>query len=247
MSIENAPTASSTLWTSLSWDGSYLGNFPRKCIKAKITVTNGFTFQIIKTDTFAARCILKRPRDASIPCILDELKACFGLTKLGTHRIKISGRMYVMYKCVLNDVPLTKVPKIQISSSVEAEMRRLIAYRFLLCISHTQNTSFLLRKNNNDDGDGDTFTPYSLIEPHTFVDQCTIDPSEIFLKRWFGERDFHKDVMKIIPKKICEDWTSFLCRFRPIIEDTIERVDLQYVWITAHLVEKIAKLSEEIS
>jgi len=242
----------SVIQTLLLWDGSYLGNFPRTCIKAKITVKNGFVFQIIKTDTFATRCILKRPRDASIPCILDELKVCFGLTKLGTHRIKISGRMYVMYKCTLNDIPLTKVPKTRITSHVEAEMRRLIAYRFLMCISHTQNTSFLIRKNtgsdNNDiDKDDNAFTPYSLIEPQTFIDQRTVDPSETFLKRWFGEKDFHKDVMKVIPKKICEDWTSFLYRFRPIIEDTIERVDSQYVWITAHLVEKIAKLSEEIS
>lgn len=233
--------SSSALWTSLLWDGSYLGEFPKHCLKAKITVVNGFTFQIVKTDTFTTRCLLKCPRNTSVPCILDELKECFGLTKLGTHRIKIRGRMYIMYRCTLDDVPLTKVPKAKITPTIEAEMRRLIAYRFLLCISHTQNTSFLLR------GRGTCFIPYSFVEPQTLIDQHTVDPSETFVKRWFGEKEFHKDVMKIIPKKICEDWTSFLCRFRTIIEEKIEQVDSDYVWITAHLVEKIAKLSEETS
>ena len=138
-------------------------------------------------------------------------------------------------------MPLTKVSKAKITPTIEAEMRRLIAYRFLLCISHTQNTSFLLR------GRGTYFIPYSFVEPQTLIDQYTVDPSETFVKRWFGEKEFHKDVMKIIPKKICEDWTSFLCRFRTIIEEKIEQVDSDYVWITAHLVEKIAKLSEETS
>ena len=220
---------------SLKWDGRFLGDFPKKCIKCTIIPKNGITLHILQTPTFLVRCLLKAPRDTSVPCILDELKGCFGLDKLGTHRIKIGGRRYLMIRCTLTDILLNKFPENKITSEFEEEMRKLITFRYILSVPHTQNSSFLART-------CETLVPCSFYEPQTFVHERTIDPPERFMRRWFGEKDVCAYVLKLLPKNKEEEWTPFLCRLRTDIETVIEAVDADYLWIGVYVIEKIAKL-----
>ncbi len=224
---------------TLKWDGSFLGDFSRKCIKSTIISKNGILLHLLQTHTFRVRCLLKAPKDTSVPCILDELKGCFGLDKLGTHRIKIRGRRYVMIRCTLTDIILTKFSQNKITPAFEEDMRNLIAFRYMLSIPFTQNGSFLIRMRHQSFG---KLVPYSFYEPQTFVCEHTIDPSERFMKRWFGEKDVGAYITNILPKRIEEEWTSFLCRLRTDIETVIETVDADYVWIGVYIIEKITKL-----
>ncbi len=227
---------------SLKWDGSFLGDFPKKCIKCTIIPKNGITLHILQTPTFLVRCLLKAPRDTSIPCILDELKGCFGLDKLGTHRIKIRGRRYVMIRCTLTDILLAKLPKNKITSEFEEEMCKLITFRYILSVPHTQNGSFLARTHYRSFGRiCERCVPHSFYEPQTFVHERTIDPSEGFMKRWFGEKDVCAYVLKLLPINKDEEWAPFLCRLRTDIETIIEAVDADYIWLGVYIIEKIAK------
>jgi len=223
---------------TLTWDGSFLGEYPSSILGTKIATNRGLILRTVETKTFRAAGCFKCPRDTSIPCILDELKACFDLPKIGTHRIKIGGRMYIIYHNRLSDWSLNKLSKSQIDKLDKVKMQRLISFRFLFSVPHSKNSSFVFRSSTGE--------IYSFNEPKTYLGECTVDPSERFIKNWFKEIDFRKSVLSILPKSDNESIENFLFSFRWKIEKIIERIDSNYVWLTSYIIEKIAKLSTEI-
>lgn len=222
--------------SKLLWDGSFLGTYTRKCLGAKIAVKDGFKLYTLRTKSFTARCLLKALKNTSIPCILDELKVCFGMNKIGTHRIQIGKRMYVMYRCTLNDVILTKFPKNDMTEDLKLEMQKLIIFRYVLSIPFTRNSSFMVRNGSK------SRNVYSFYEPQTFIGERTIDPSERFLCTWFGEEDITNKCMEFIHKLPTEEWSEFLFRFNTDIDKIIQRLDKDYVWLSGFIIEKIIKL-----
>jgi len=223
---------------TLTWDGSFLGEYSSSILGPKIATNKGLTLRTIETECFRTTGCLKCPRNTSIPCILDELKTCFGLPKIGTHRIRIGGRMYIMYHNQLSDWRLDKLSKSQLEKIDKRKMQRLIAFRFLLSIPNPQNSSFVLHPSSGE--------IYSFNEPKTHLGEHTVDPTEGFINYWFEETDFRENILSILPKSAEESIANFLYSFRQQIEKVLERVDSDYVWLASYLVEKITKLAAEI-
>lgn len=222
--------------TTLKWDGSYLGDYPRSCLRRKFTMKNGLTITIIKTKDFMVKCLLRALRNVVVPCILDQLKECFGLRKIGTHRLKIGGKKYVMYKCKLTDTILTKVCRDEtVVRDVKVNMQSLIGFRCLMSIPHTQNSSFIVRK------EGDVLVPYSLYEPNTFISERSVNPSETFLELWCDKEDISDVIMKKLVKSSESDLTSFLLKLKDEVEKIVSSIDPSYIWIGGYITEKIVK------
>lgn len=224
--------------TALKWDGSFLGEYPSSIFGLKMSVDKGLSFRSIDTGDFRVKGTFKCPRDTSFPCILDELKPCFGLPKLGTHRIKIGGRTYILYRSKLSDIRLDKLPRPQLEEIEKEQMQRLIAFRFLLSIPQPLNSSFIYRKS--------TRGLFSFHEPKSLLGVETIDPTESFIESWFEEKDFLQAVFSFLPNDDKESLSNFLYSFQSGIEKVIQRVDMDYIWLSSYIVEKIAKLAEEI-
>lgn len=233
------------------WDGSFLGAFPRKCLNSyKIQVKDGFRLQIVRTEKFVVRCLLKALKDTSMPSILDEFKPYFGLKKLGTHRIKIGGRMYVMYKCELADLILSKYPKKNITKEMEEQMQKLIAFRYIFAVPSTQNSSFMVRKVGKEQ------KIYSWYEPQSLIDQNVVEPGEAFLNKWLNGKDLLKFSLDLLsqnnprmnkaPIDKDEEWSVFLFRLRATLDEVIKRVDSTYLWMGTFIVERLVKLRQEI-
>jgi len=224
--------------TMLKWDGSFLGEYPSSIFGLKLSVEKGLSCRFIDTGDFRVKGTFKCPRDTSFPCILDELKSCFGLPKLGTHRIKIGGRTYVLYRSKLSDMRLDKLPRSQLEEIEKEQMQRLIAFRFLLSIPQPLNSSFIYRKSSH--------RVFSFHEPKSLLGVETVDPTESFIKSWFEEKDFLQTVFSFLPNANKENLSNFLYSLQSNIEKTIQRVDMDYIWLSSYIVEKIAKLAEEI-
>lgn len=219
----------------LLWDGSYLGEYPVKCKGRKLSTHGGLAIHQIKTDSFVTRCAIKAFRNTSLPVLLDEFKTCFNIKKTGTHRIKIGGRVYVMIRCTLQDKLLSKFPKKDINDHIRNQMKHYIAYRTIFSIPNTQNSSFIVRKEQI----------FSYYEPKTLIDKRSIEPSEGFLRNWLGKEDLYEIISEIFSIKEDETWCGFLFRLRNEIENIIKRVDNNYVWLCGLIIEKITKLRSE--
>lgn len=222
----------------LKWDGSFLGEYSPSIFGLKMAVQKGLTFRSLDTGTFRTISALKCPRDTSFPCILDELKTCFHLPKIGTHRIKIGRRTYVIYHSKLSDIRLDKTSKTQLKEIEKDKMQRLIAFRFLLSIPQPLNSSFIYRPSSRE--------IFSFHEPKSLLGEETIDPTETFIRSWFEEQDFRKSVFSFLPKEKDESVSNFLYSLQDDIEKVIERIDANYIWLASYIVEKIAKLAAEI-
>jgi hypothetical protein len=211
----------------LKWDGSYLGEFPRSAIKSKLRVYNQPVITQIDDCKLSFYGVLKSHRDTTLSCVLDELKTCFSLPKIGTHRLKLGSRNYMIYRCYLSDTPMTKTSNRGI---YKKDMQKLICYRSLFSIPNTTNSTFLTR--------GDEV--YSFNETRSYLDQSiTEEPTDTFLREWFDD-DFHQHMLKLLPSEV------HLIDFGHELEKAIKRIDSNYVWMIPLLLEKMSKLKELI-
>src|SRR5579872_4194413 len=81
---------------AILWDGSFLGLYPRTIIVSS-TVVAKLTYWHLNLDGREIRVAARAVKDA-FPCIVDELKTIFGLQKIGTHLIKVGGRLYLLIR-----------------------------------------------------------------------------------------------------------------------------------------------------
>ncbi len=82
------------------WDGSYLGVITRRNIEDEMEFMN-LKYWKINLYGHTQVCIIRRTM-TSCPCISDELKILFGLSKLGTHRVRYRRKLYVLIKPRIN-------------------------------------------------------------------------------------------------------------------------------------------------
>lgn len=255
----------------LKWDGSYLGKFSRKIIgkKIRLKVEKSEPFKsgtsksrtshkpviitILKSKLFCGSGVLKCSKSPTIPCLLDQLKECFGLRPLGIHQLNIGGKKYVWYKCLIDDLYLHTLTKLE-KTRLKPQMQELVAYRFLMCIPKTTNSSFIVRnknegnknvRNKNKGRAGDRYDPdvehsqvYSIVESSTTIDTInkTIEPSETFIKEWFDE-DFHDSLKSFFPVHS----VNAIPEFKDKLDAIIHRIDSDYAWLSHFISEFLLK------
>lgn len=214
----------------LSWNGTFLGTYGVNCIKNEEKTSTKSNLATIQTTAFQTTCVLRRSKDPVLVCLMDELKVCFGIERVGTHHIQIGNTLHVMVRYDPNSFPLKE--GFEADEAFKAQMRTLICYRMLLRVPNTTNRSFLVMG-------GGGRRPISFVESKACLDSSPKPPSTRFLNKWFGSRDISTEILSIFPKKVWEEWSEFLLGFRGKIQDKICEIDRDYVWLTSFVVERM--------
>jgi hypothetical protein len=78
----------------MEWDGSYLGSFSKDIIRDHIYFHR---IKVVRLRIKKKKYIgFIRQVKSKILCIYDELKPIFGIPKMGTHSLHISGKLYII-------------------------------------------------------------------------------------------------------------------------------------------------------
>lgn len=125
---------------NVKWDGSDLGDIKDYIINRRVVGNvNRIAFWTKNAKNFnkITEARIFKYKDET-PLIADELKTLFDITPVGMHKIKIGETEYIM-SLATRDVTLdeyfSQVKRSEISPIFVNEMRRLFAFRWLICLN----------------------------------------------------------------------------------------------------------------
>lgn len=169
------------------WDGSYLGQHPKSIVIAT-SKPHRYRFSQLMIDRSTTYVIMKESKTI-IPCIIDELKPLFGLTKLGTHSIHIGGRLYVLVHVISDEKGLPiedpKLSEVKLPDPVPSEwiqeIRKIFCFRQLIGLKYTPSCTIIVRTKN------DLLSFISIWEADFDFQKNGPSVSKYVTKKWFGE------------------------------------------------------------
>ena len=236
----------------LKWDGCYLGKYENNIILAKEKHKNCYFFIIrleIDNEKYIIPCRYIKTKD-KFANIVDELKPIFGLKKIGSHSLIISNKLYIIYK---NDYKITNDQyyiysykslskfsrKDPIRTKLANNIKKIIIFRELLAIKYYYiETSILIDDKN--------MSIYSINENESNANYESSSRSIITNKiaiDWFLDNDIALYVKYITNNfksnsSECEDVNITIIRLKHQIEDTIERIDKQFLWYSSYIINR---------
>ncbi len=212
----------------LPWDGTPLG-FLKDDMMINITMIQGFRYHYLDLQELGHQkvVVIMRQIRNSYPCVIDELKEYFGLVKTGTHSIRYKGRLYLL-------IPGAIYRRVPVPS--QESIRNIFAFRDLMGC-RTYLSHIRLR--------GEEYV--SLAEYGSRVlprDNCI---SMRVMKEYFEQYSISQSVRNLISCMIengrhCKSSagiTNILMDFRALVEDTVDRVDPDCIWISSYLVDRL--------
>lgn len=245
----------------LSWDGSHIGTY-YKIITNKWTVGGVLYYKICFSDKDEIGpgmilCSASCTKDP-FPCIVEDIKTVFGLTRRGVHRISIDNKEYILYYSqitiaglVVWETPLSKLnTKHELRTDYEfrKNVQKIIAFCDILALTNTKESSIKIRSGVND-----THVPICFNETTTSLlkdgsDNYSILTKTLFAK-WFGEEVSLCDVLKeLIEAKfgpISIQRTSRLCAISSDIRNQIDAIiknyDTKYIWYSYFIVDRLSR------
>ena len=202
-----------------SWDGSFLGNVKKKDMQFVQTL-HGYKIYDIIFPKGDLRCMAKQIT-TSLPSLSDEFKPIFSLSKIGTHRIKCSGKLYLL-------IPENRLFSDKLSQTKDVnkirseEIRKIFVYRELLGLRSTHHGSIRV----------DTTETLSFVESSIQMDvHVSVIPATA-IRRWFSEVTFEDQLQKMSE-------TQEVARLRWQLEDVVNRIDKNYIWIVNVIIRRL--------
>jgi len=212
------------------WDGSELKGFTEEFILEKIH-TKEYEYWVLEFRGERTIALIRKTK-CYTPCLVDELKPIFGLTKLGTHYSK-SGALYIIFirarsdlqnRNILTDYTLNHID-ISTLDSVTDQIKRTYIFRDLLCLTKSCDSSLAIRKTSQ----GDLYVVSlidSAIKLKRMADltKSTYLPEVVF-NRWFKD---HESPSKVLTR-MCKIYNAKILiarifKLRCEIETITERV-----------------------
>lgn len=213
----------------VAWDGSHLGTIHKHQIIRDFNVDNHRYWVVMIGDVTITAIV--RTTQGYVPCIIDELKPVFGLTKLGTHTVKIKSKLYILIRVLHNDdnilireLMLNEAgDELTSNEQFRDYVRRVYVFRDTFAISRTFDSSITCRTITT--VSGNTYTvPVSIYEPSITDSETCLLPNTV-LTRWFADgkmpHDVLIDMLGISDRKQLQKAIS---RVRNSIASTIERI-----------------------
>lgn len=229
--------------SNLRWDGSYLGEYKRDVIDIKTETKRGKYWNLTINDVKISCQI--RTIKSFVPCIVDELKPLFKLSKLGTHSIKIGKTKYLMIKVfhgeqgILEDYRLNEFEPDKLNKGIISQVQAIYVFRLILGLTQNYDRSIHIRKV------GDVMYPLSFSATSMNPMNCPF-PSSSVNKKWFTkyDTDFSKVLQKMLNIRTADDLVARLSEMRSTIERIIRRIDPDIIhesrFIVQHIQEKLA-------
>ena len=145
----------------LLWDGSHLGYHPETriigkwelqgTIYSKIYLGKGWSENLSEGNIY---CIMLETKDL-FPCIVEDIKELFGITKRGIHRITISGKEHIIYYVpvsiggeVIWETPLNRLDSkhpLRNDPIFRRDVQRVIAFCDIMALCGTGESSIRIR------------------------------------------------------------------------------------------------------
>lgn len=224
------------------WDGSYLG---RICNENIIDIFSHSGIKYWKLNIYGhERICMIRLITNGTASICDEMKEYFGQSKLGTHRIKHNTKLYLLIEArldpqgrVIEEITIDNIYSSR-SQDFKRRAREVFVFRDIFGLSMTREKSIVVRWS-----DKSYIPPYPVsfteneMQFKEDIDVITI-ASE---KKWFDGIDIN-DVFKSMLKVESEsDISERVSYIRNKLEQTIERIDRDLIWIVQPVMEKLIR------
>lgn len=186
---------------------------------------------------------------STVPIIIDEIKPCFGLYKVGTHRAYVEGTgQVILYKVRLNpqgkilkELSLPDIKSIisfwdaETAGKFKREVRNIFAFRELLGIPSSFERNITICT--------DCYTgSYHLISQR----ECTSNHSTYGTVLassvhdfWFKEESVNSTVKRILRIVNEDDVTIKIFNIRYKIQNVIERIDRNMIYLVDSICQRI--------
>lgn len=250
------------------WTGSYLGDYPIETIVGETRTKIGCYWKLQLDENRSFYCLVKKFR-TSFNTILDEIKTSCRLIKLGTHTIKIGISLYLLIKVIPQtvtiecngqtasidviheDIPLSQYPIEYIDDENIQVIEKIFAFRYIMAINRTFESHIYMRRTNDSTG----YYPVSFMESSVnFESKKEKLPSTVYSK-WFLKQkkivnvdmdtvdtlsNTVKSLLSLPIKGALDDQkVSAVATFRTRLENTINRIDKEQIWISSFVVQNI--------
>lgn len=231
----------------LEWTGEYLGEFNRSIIIYKWTYVST-EIHHLRINNESIYCIMELLKD-NFPCIIEDIKNVFKLSKRGYHTLKIDGRMYIIYYVPLTSTGVviweTPVYRLNLKDPLRSDpnfrkkMQRLLVFCDVMALYQTSESNIHVRPRN----DG-TFSPINYNLKTTNIikgDNFSIITKNVY-RDWFGETVLVEDVAKEFVNYTEKTNLTELCfDLRNKIEDIIRKHDKSYLWYSKFIIERLSR------
>jgi len=208
----------------LPWDGSTLGDITPNVT----TYTHIGRILRIELDNGEAAYIHKFK--TTVPLVADELKAYFGLTKVGRHRATLQGKPILMNRCLDTEGPLVAGMAINL-----LDVQRIHIFRWL-CGFASRDKAICIRHQNDEAN-----IPMSYIESTITYDETKAIGSRLTkatLKRWFDRNAVTANTtVTTILEGMCPSHNYM--EIRMALTDLVDRVDVGMRWWVLNIVQRI--------
>lgn len=231
------------------WDGSYLGDHPSSIILSSTKTRIGRYCQI-QIANAKGMGILRSSVDYT-PCLVDELKPIFNINKIGTHSLKIDGRLHILTRAmtasidalnpeddmIIDDIPLAELGINPSAADLvfRHQVQELLCFRDLMALAGSHVGSIFVRV-------PETRMPYPIsVKEYNmrFTNQKAI-LSNTMAQKWFTDRSI-SDVLICMMRIDLEnfDMSTLLAKYRSEIEQVFIRIDKRRVCSIVSILNRI--------
>lgn len=218
------------------WDGSYLGHFTMDIVHWTIDYAD-LHYYHLTIDDISIICLAKQIKD-KFPAIADEMKAIFGLPKLGTHTIHLGGKLHLLTYCHTVNGQIYAEPTL---SSIEPpfsimtikQVQDIFAFRELLGLNISFESSIRFRS------DGQKTYPVSFRETSSVVEKQTIALPGTIINKWFVGTTLSTVTKRLVGWSADVEDIVLIADLRKKIEAIIERIDKEFIFYSAYIISRI--------
>jgi hypothetical protein len=233
------------------WDGTDITDKIIKCdiyeakynkVKYWVIRNNGYINTGSKESYIT--CVVRNSKN-SVPCLIDELKPIFGLSKIGTHWCKQGGKIRILIQCLqtpdghvkeeitlnnLNTIIPDKPPPLLLIMQIQ----EIFTFREILGVSCSYDSSIILREG------GGSYYPISYYDPGMLTDDKKVIPGTI-LDHWFEDTSIDEVVQRILKIRRIDQLAQVLHDLREKIDEVIVRVDRNTVMYKSSIINRITE------
>lgn len=223
------------------WDGSDLTEFIKdEAIKIHEAKSEKRMYWIIENEKGKEREkeeVLVKSSAHTFACLVDELKPVFGLEKVGTHWVKLYGKIYILFKpeknrknvlieeLTLNDYKYDK--------NLEKEIQKIFLFREIVGVPRTTEKNVILRIK------GLYVQPISFYESNLKPNNSGKVLSNIILDKWFKDVDLDKAVAEFFKIQSIEQINDVLLPLHQKLEEIVKRTGPSSVMYVDEILSRI--------
>ena len=221
-----------------TWDGSDVTETMEKTVRVEFKEDKNVYWRILFKDGTYLYCQVLNRKNA-LPIIIDELKPTFGLTKMGTHWIKVGKMIKMLIKVDLDSekniesiITLNKCD-MEFKKNFIRQVQEIFTFKELLGIPKIYESSIrVIQKYKYS-------YPISSNEPYMRPENPSSVVSGTMIDKWFVGTSVEEVTKRITHVTKYADIPERIFELRNQIQNTIERIDRDSITYSDYIIENI--------